>query len=213
MFARDAATADYYERRAAEYDEWYLGGGRFARRNRPGWDAEVAELVGLVQRLPPRRTLDIACGSGFLTRHLRGEVVGLDRSPAMAALTRSRLTSGAALVGDGLGLPFRDGADDRIFTGHFYGHLPPDERVAFLAEARRVARELIVVDSALRPGVPVEGWQERVLNDGSRHRVYKRYLGAEQLAAELDCEVLMSGTWFVAVRGGSCGRPAVSPLA
>jgi demethylmenaquinone methyltransferase/2-methoxy-6-polyprenyl-1,4-benzoquinol methylase len=199
-FARDPGTAHYYEQRAAEYDEWYLCQGRFARRERPGWAAEVAELVGLVKRLTPRRTLDIACGSGYLTRHLRGAVVGLDRSPAMVALTRSRLTSGAALVGDGLGLPFPDGAFERLFTGHFYGHLPPGERATFLAEAWRVAGELVVVDSALRPGVPAEAWQERVLNDGSRHRVFKRYLAPDQLAAELGGEVLMAGTWFVAAR-------------
>jgi len=80
-FARDAATAEYYDQRAAEYDEWYLGDGRFASRDRPGWDAEVADLLRLVRRLAPARTLDVACGSGFLTRHLRGAVVGLDRSP------------------------------------------------------------------------------------------------------------------------------------
>jgi ubiquinone/menaquinone biosynthesis C-methylase UbiE len=199
-FARDAATADYYEQRAAEYDEWYLGRGRFADRERPGWDAEVEAVVRLVQRLEPSRTLDVACGSGFLTRHPRGPAVGLDRSPAMAAITRSRLEGGSALVGDALALPFPDGAFERLFTGHFYGHLPPDERAAFLREARRVAGELVVVDSALRPGVPDEEWQERVLNDGSRHRVYKRYLSGEQLAEEMGGELLMADTWFVAAR-------------
>jgi ubiquinone/menaquinone biosynthesis C-methylase UbiE len=202
-FARDPATAQYYDQRAPEYDEWYVGEGRFAQRPRPGWDAEVEHLVRLVQRLEPARNLDVACGSGFLTRHLRGPVVGIDRSPAMAALARSRLDGGAVLVGDALALPFPDGAFDRLFSGHFYGHLPSDERAAFLAEAGRVAGELVVVDSAIRPGVAAEQWQQRVLNDGSRHRVYKRYLGAEQLAAELGGEVLMAGSWFVAAH---CAR-------
>ena len=31
-----------------------------------------------------------------------------------------------------------------LFTGHFYGHLEEDGRLRFLAEARRVARELVV---------------------------------------------------------------------
>ena len=70
----------------------------------------------------------------------------------------------------------------------------------FLAEARRVAGQLIVVDSARRPGTDPEQWQQRVLNDGSRHRVYKRYFAAGQLATELGGEVLIDGAWFVAVR-------------
>jgi len=52
----------------------------------------------------------------------------------------------------------------------------------------------------LRPEVEPEQWQERVLNDGSRHQVYKRYLTGQQLADELDGEVLLDGTWFVAAR-------------
>jgi demethylmenaquinone methyltransferase/2-methoxy-6-polyprenyl-1,4-benzoquinol methylase len=116
----------------------------------------------------------------------------------MAALTRRRLGGGPVLVGDALALPFPDGAFDRVLTGHFYGHLPPAERAAFLAEAGRVAAELVVVDSALRPGVESEQWQERVLNDGSRHQVFKRFLAVGQLAEEIGGEVALDGTWFVA---------------
>ena len=35
----------YYEARAAEYDDWYLGTGRFASRDRPGWDGERDALT------------------------------------------------------------------------------------------------------------------------------------------------------------------------
>ncbi|MGH8891553.1 MAG: hypothetical protein ACRDV3_17550 [Acidothermaceae bacterium] len=78
--------------------------------------------------------------------------------------------------------------------------MPPAERAAFLAEARRVARELIVIDSALRPGVEPEQWQQRILNDGSSHRVFKRYLTAGQLAAEIGGDVVFDGSWFVAAQ-------------
>jgi demethylmenaquinone methyltransferase/2-methoxy-6-polyprenyl-1,4-benzoquinol methylase len=199
-FARDAATAAYYDRRAEEYDEWYLGRGRFASLDRPSWHEEVARLEELVRGLPVARTLDVACGTGFLTRHLRGVAVGLDLSRAMVALAQSRLPEGAAVVGDALRLPFADGAFDRVLTGHFYGHLGPDERAVFLAEARRVARELVVVDSAFRPGIEPEQWQERVLNDGSRHQVYKRYLSGADLGEELGGQVIFEGRWFVGAR-------------
>lgn len=199
-FAQDPATAAYYDRRAGEYDEWYAGEGRFAGRERPGWADEVAQVVALAAALPPARTLDVACGTGFLTQHLRGYVVGLDQSPAMVAIAQSRLPAGLAIVGDALRLAVADGACDRVFTGHFYGHLPDAERQAFLAEARRVAGELVVVDSAPRPGADPEQWQERILNDGSRHRVYKRYLSGGQLAEELGGETLLDGSWFAAAR-------------
>jgi ubiquinone/menaquinone biosynthesis C-methylase UbiE len=113
-FARDRAAADYYDQRAPEYDEWYEGRGRFAERDRPGWNVEVAQLVEFVASLSPSKTIDIACGSGFLTRHLRGFVVGLDQSGSMVTLAQTRLPNGTVLVGDALNLPFADRAFDRV---------------------------------------------------------------------------------------------------
>ncbi len=188
----------YYDRRAAEYDDWWLGLGKFAARERPGWDEEVASVIDLVRGLPPALVLDVACGTGFLTRHLRGEVVGLDQSPAMVSIASSRLAGvgGRVVLGDGGRLPFADGSFDRVFTSHFYGHLLPGERSAFLAEARRVAGSLVVLDAA----GDAEECQERVLDDGSRHRVYKRWFSGAGLAAELGGgRVLHEGRRFVAV--------------
>lgn len=207
-FARDPATARYYHQRAREYDDWYESSGLFAQHDRPGWKEEVDRVVALVAGLPPARTLDVACGTGFLTRHLRGFVAGVDQSSAMVAVAQARLPEGLALVGDALELPFADASFDRVVTGHFYGHLPPDEREAFLGEARRVARELVVIDTARQPGGSSENWQERTLNDGSHHRVFKRFLDAAELAAEIGGEVLLSSRCFVAARAGLASTTA-----
>ena len=189
----------YYERRAPEYDDWYRGTGLFAERDRPGWDADVRALIDAVASMPPVRTLDVAAGTGFLTRHLDGRVVALDASAAM--LTESRRRHAHPLVrADAFSLPFPDGSFDRMFTAHFYGHLDEEQRTRFLAEARRVAAEFVVVDAAIHPAVRSEQVQERVLNDGSRHRVYKRYFTPGQLAHELGGgRILFDGRWFVAV--------------
>jgi ubiquinone/menaquinone biosynthesis C-methylase UbiE len=191
----------YYERRAPEYDDWYLGTGLFADRDRPGWDADVRELTDVVASLPPVRTLDVAAGTGFLSRHLRGRVVALDASAGMLAESRRRHAH-PLVRADAFALPFPDRSFDRVFTAHFYGHLSEEQRPRFLAEARRVAAGLVVVDAAIRPAVRPEQSQERVLNDGSRHRVYKRYFTAEQLANELGGAVLFDGRWFLAVAVG-----------
>jgi demethylmenaquinone methyltransferase/2-methoxy-6-polyprenyl-1,4-benzoquinol methylase len=190
----------YYDTRAPEYDEWYLGLGRFASRERPGWHEAVIALEYAVDALAPARTLDVACGTGFLTRHLRGEVTGLDQSERMIEIAGDRLPSAAFVQSDAIPLPFADASFDRVFTGHFYGHLRDGERDAFLAEARRVAPELIVVDSAIRPDHDREEVQERILNDGSTFEVYKRYFDGDELARELGGgAVLHASDWFVMV--------------
>jgi demethylmenaquinone methyltransferase/2-methoxy-6-polyprenyl-1,4-benzoquinol methylase len=195
----DEAHRAYYEARAREYDDWWLGRGLFAARERPGWGEEVRELERILGELPARRTLDVACGTGFLTRRLKGLVVGLDQSPTMCALAQRRLPDGVAMVGDALSLPFADRAFERVVTAHFYGHLRDGDRQRFLSEAHRVGDEVVVIDSAAPE--PREEWQERELNDGSRHRVYKRWFTGSSLAAELGGhEVLHEGDWFVMVR-------------
>jgi ubiquinone/menaquinone biosynthesis C-methylase UbiE len=191
----------YYDNRAAEYDDWYFGKGLFAERERPEWDAEVAQLTAAVASLAPARTLDVACGTGFLTRHLRGDVVALDQSERMLEQTAAQAPDATVIQGDALSLPFPDATFDRVFTGHFYGHLEDDDRRRFLAEAARVATELVVVDASRAAAGVDEEVQERVLNDGSRWEVYKRWFTGRGLVEELGGgTVLHDGRWFVVVR-------------
>lgn len=149
--ARHRVLRQGWKRAAPRAGQQRLRQSRSLMRDRPGWHDAVEELVAVVGGLAPARTLDLACGTGFLTRHLRGFVVGVDQSRAMVAVAQSRLPDGLAIAGDALDLVVADGSFERVFTAHFYGHLPPGERGAFLAEARRVGAELVVVDSALRP--------------------------------------------------------------
>jgi ubiquinone/menaquinone biosynthesis C-methylase UbiE len=191
----------YYEARAREYDDWVYGTGLFAERDRRNWHAERERLQDALAALPPERTLDVACGTGWMTQHLPGEIVGIDASESMLEIARERVPHGEFVVGDALSLPFEDESFDRLVTGHFYGHLEEPERSLFLGEARRVAHELVVVDSALHDGVEAEEWQERVLKDGSRWTVFKRYFTGEELAGELGGgDVYFAGNWFVVVR-------------
>ena len=191
----------YYERRAPEYDDWWLGTGVFTKRRRPDWLEETKALTRTLGALPPARTLDVACGTGFLTQHLRGEITGLDQSPSMLELARAKVPEGRFVQGDAVELPFSDDSFERLLTSFFYGHLEEDERDAFRREARRVADELVVVDSALHDEVDPVEWQERVLSDGSCWHVYKRYFEPDSLADELGGgRTLFAGRWFVAVQ-------------
>jgi hypothetical protein len=53
----------------------------------------------------------------------------------------------------------------------------------------------------LREGVDHEEWQERLLRDGSRWEVFKRYFEPLELAAELGGgRTVFAGNWFVVVQ-------------
>jgi demethylmenaquinone methyltransferase/2-methoxy-6-polyprenyl-1,4-benzoquinol methylase len=190
----------YYDRRAPEYDDWWLGRGMYADRERPGWEDELRLLEGVIRDLPPARTLDVACGTGFLTRHLRGDVVGLDASERMLEIAHGQAPQARFEHGDALSLPFGDDMFDRVFTSYFYCHLETDERECFLAEARRVAAELVVVASLRGDGDASERWEDRRLEDGSQWNVYKRVFEGPDLADELQGEIVFKGRWFVVVR-------------
>jgi hypothetical protein len=108
-------------------------------------------LVATVGSLSAARTLDVACGTGYLDaaparlghRARPERVDGREsRPPHPGRALRGRGRAPAAVA---------DGEFERLFTGHFYGPSGGAARVEFLAEARRVAGELVVADSAVRP--------------------------------------------------------------
>jgi ubiquinone/menaquinone biosynthesis C-methylase UbiE len=188
----------YYEARAREYDEWWLGQGLYAEHMPEDWYQEREQLEGWVVELPPVKTLDVACGTGFMTRHLRGEVVGLDQSASMLEVAREQAPNAEYVRGDALALPFDDGSFDRVFTSYFYCHLEDEDARRFRAEARRVADELVVVGTVHEQGEKGY-WAERKLSDGSRWKVFKRVFVPDELAEELGGRVLHRSRLFVMV--------------
>ena len=198
---REPTAPAYYDRRAPEYDDWYLGRGLFEARERPGFAAELEAVAATLRSLEPAVTLDVACGTGFLTRHLRGAITGLDQSSRMLELARDRIPDATFVQGDGLALPFPDGSFERVVSGHFYGHLEEWQRARFLAETRRIATELVIVDASMAHSEIGERWELRTLRDGSEWSVFKRWFTPEGLLAELGGgEILMAGEWFLVVR-------------
>jgi len=183
----------YYDRRADEYDATSLGSFSGAAVD------QVVELTGAVGALPPAATLDVACGTGFLTTRLAGAVVGLDQSRKMLR-EAGRRGLRRLVQGDGLILPFPDRSFDRVFSSFFYCHLEPAEGARFVEEAFRVAPEVIVVAERRGEGSPEDGFEVRRLEDGSRHRVFKRYLTPELLGRELGGETAFSNDLFLVHR-------------
>src|SRR6266487_4499572 len=153
---------EYYARRAAEYDA-------------TSWeafdDAEREAVERFVASLPPGRILDIGCGTGYLTRLLRGSVVAVDQSAEMLELARARAPGVELVRADVPLLPFADGAFDLAFSSNLYSHLDTAAaRAEFLAEALRVARALVVLEQSWRPGRDREACELRRLRGGSDYR-------------------------------------------
>ncbi len=138
----------YYELGAREYDRGWGGGWLGGEGERAAFEEEAAALGRAISSLPAAgRVLDVACGTGVLTRHLRGEeVVGLDGSEGMLRIARERVPAATFVRGDAFSLPFPDGSFGRVFASNFYGLLLPEERARFLQEAGRVAPELVVAE-------------------------------------------------------------------
>jgi ubiquinone/menaquinone biosynthesis C-methylase UbiE len=97
------------------------------------------------------RILDIGCGTGSLALHLarRGfDVCGVDGSHSMIASARAKARGTAVqfAVGDALeGLPYDEASFDLVLCVNvLHGHTPESRR-AFLREARRVSRGLVLV--------------------------------------------------------------------
>ena len=186
----------YYDRRAREYDATSY---ELVQQD-PKAARDLAELEQLLAELAPGRVLDIGCGTGWLTRFLRGSVVALDQSESMLGLARKRVPEAVFVLADVPPLPFPAGSFDRALVSHVYGHIERvDDRVVFIADARRVAAEVVVVEQAWHAQLPRGGWERRPLADGSEQEVFKRYFTADDLAGELGADVLLETPTFVAV--------------
>jgi SAM-dependent methyltransferase len=154
-----------------------------------------------VARLPQGRVLDIGCGTGYLTRLLRGTVVAVDGSTEMLELARTRMRGAELIRADVPPLPFADGVFDLAFSSNVYSHIEAAAtRAEFIGEALRVARAVVILEQAWRPGRPQESYELRRLLDGSEYQVFKRYLTPDEFARELHGAVVFASGEFVAVR-------------
>lgn len=98
---------------------------------------------------PGHRVLDFGCGTGTLTLMAQvaareAHVIGVDVDEGALTIARAKAASAnsaAAFLKISSGhLPFEDGSFDRVLSCLVFHHLRRDEKVAALAECRRVLR-------------------------------------------------------------------------
>ena len=202
---RRASLWTYYDRRAPECDGGVEGAYRYFRSlgvdvDLEGLRAERRAVTRELARLRPCAFVDVGAGPGVFTDQIPGSGFAIDQSENALRRLQAKTGDVPAIRADATALPLRANAVTRLFAGHLYGHLEPPDRATFLAEARRVADELVILDSGLPPGARPDEWQTRSLADGSTFTVYKRHFDIAELLAEVGGEPPFGGRYFVVVR-------------
>lgn len=218
--ARDAELLAYYQARAAEYDDWYLRRGRYARGpiHDAAWNAELDAAGRWLDGLPIRgEIVELAAGTGWWSPLLAGKGELSVYDAASAPLERAR----ERLVAHGLRahLHLRDAwaepdrRVDAVFAGFWLSHVPRDRLDDFL---RLVARWLepggtfSFIDSRLDPQSsaadhppPAGDASVRRLDDGREFTIVKVYYEPAELEAALlhagfrDPSVSTTGRFFL----------------
>jgi len=204
LVAHRRSLWDYYDRRVTDRPPGF--DNAHAYWTGLGVEVEIADIAyeaGLLTNklgeLSPVPFVEVGAGPGTFTSLVPGPGIALDQSRRALEVLRGQVPGVPAVQADALRLPLPDHAVVRFFSSHLYGLLLPSERRGFLAEAHRVASELVLVDAARPKGVRAEEWQERRLPDGGTFKVFRRHFDADVLAAEVGGVVLFAGRFYVLV--------------
>ncbi len=177
--------ADYYTRRAPEYERVY---------DKPERQADLAVLRARVAKaLAGRRVLEIACGTGWWTQayaDAAAQVSALDANEEGLAIARTKaLPAGRVdfMRGDCYALPDFGRSHDALFAAFWWSHVPLERLDAFLRQAvAAVAPDALIAfldnryvetSSTLvaRRDALGNTFQRRTLEDGSVHEVLKNF--------------------------------------
>ena len=127
-----------------------------ASRLAPEWDAVLARNDRVLDEVlrahcTGKKVLDVGCGPGsqvtWMYRQYQAQPCGIDYSLEMVRSAKTACASDrlAVLCGDATRLPFGDGAFDTVTFFWVFHHLPAALHERALAEARRVARDVVII--------------------------------------------------------------------
>ena len=187
---------DYYAARAAEYDQIY---------RKPERQADLRQMeVWLADKFSARSVLEVACGTGYWTPFYAPNatrVLGVDAAAETLAIARQRMPASRypqvhLQVGDAYHPPLIDAtghAFDAAFAGFWWSHIPLERIPAFLQNLHAVLQpgaRVVFFDNRFVPGssTPISErdaagntYQQRLLADGSTHRILKNFPQQEAL--------------------------------
>lgn len=191
---KSAELADYYRRRAGEYEAVYA---------KPERQADLASLKKEIPaRLRGARVLEVACGTGYWTELIARAALSLvatdvAEEPMRVAQAKSYPGSVTFLAADAFALPEALGKFSAAFAGFWWSHVPRERIEEFLGSlharlepgARVLLLDNLYVEgsSTSISGLDAAGntYQLRRLADGAEFRVLKNFPSEEELRARL----------------------------
>ena len=180
----------YYNERAEEYDQIYLG-KEYATIDPDVYKRDVVKVSKMISRFGKGHLIDIACGTGFWLPNYAGncdQITFLEQSERMLSICKERVEKlglkniSNFIQGDFLDVNLETSKYDCALVGFLLSHLTHEQEKTFwgrLKEILKTNSQLMFIDSAWnkkrKQYREKEGIQERVLNDGRTFKVYKRY--------------------------------------
>jgi SAM-dependent methyltransferase len=217
-------------------DEW-IAWARFSRYD-GFWEGTWPALRGLLPEPGPGPVIDVGCGEGRAGRELVKlgyRVVGLDRSPTMAAAAASADPAMPVLLADAAAMPFSDQSSDLVVA--CMSLLDVDDFDGAVSEIGRVLRPggrvcLAVVHPFVsardedtmrtasfrfsRPYLEPRRWADQIERDGltmtftSMHRPLSAYVSALAANGMMISALSESGNgaipWLLAARADKIAR-------
>ena len=213
----------YYNERAPEYDDIYLGKTMGTLDPRL-YKVDIKKIGDLCSQFGYGRTIDIGCGTGFwLSYYAKNceRIILIDKSENMLSECGARVDNLGLrdkcdyIWGDFYEYDFTNNLFDSCFVGFFISHLSLEAEQAFFNKVRKILKpnaQFMLIDSAWSESRKKyrqkEGLQERVLKDGRKFTIYKKYFDKydiENILKRYDfrIETIYFGDVFFAVRGSA----------
>jgi SAM-dependent methyltransferase len=156
-------------------------------RGRPGWPKDA--VASLLDRFGATRVLDLAAGTGKLTRvlaELAGDVVAVEPLDGMRRELEQRLPHVRVLSGTAEAIPLADGAVDAVFVAEAFHWFDLPRAVPEIARVLRPGGGLAVLWN--RPQWDTLAWFEELWAVLGEHRVagpdYERAPWRDALTAD-----------------------------